>query len=349
MPAQYCFLLTDVDEIEHAAEVLIHVREASVFRQVEARQNALRWGLIGRQRRIPPRLSGVADPPARPACYLRANKYDQLVTEFRYFMLGHQGETEPLRLFLAILSHGQRAMEAFNHPRFLKFAIRQLKLVEHAVLGSAGDPGKSRQRSASSPIVDRMRKGKERPQDQDPREDAADADEEAEAMLERGTAFKPTKLSPVWMAMYGMMLNVAQSPQPAISTCLRMPLRRMHLSLTMLPDSLPLAHLRTRQEAAARQLDPCNGLHPARHDPQDRQQATPDRSGMPPGSRESALGSELLTLADRAGLCLPGPVSATPRENARNRVQPGACLPSHRYALKSLPSFTRPALPHLTS
>lgn len=45
--AQYCFLLADVEEVELAAEVLLHVREAGVFRQVEARQNALRWGLIG--------------------------------------------------------------------------------------------------------------------------------------------------------------------------------------------------------------------------------------------------------------------------------------------------------------
>ncbi|GAA5873300.1 hypothetical protein JCM3774_005935 [Rhodotorula dairenensis] len=199
---RYCFLLTDVDEIEHAAEVLIHVREAGVFRQVEARQNALRWGLI--------------------ACYLRANMFDQLVTEFRYFMLGHASETEPLRLFLALLSHGQRAIEAFNNTRLLKFAIRQLKVVEQAVLGSAGNSEKNGQRSGSSPIADRKGKGKERAGDQDDaQEDAADEDEEAERMMERGNAFKPTKLSPAWLSMYGMMLHVSQSPQPAIIYLLR--------------------------------------------------------------------------------------------------------------------------------
>ncbi|GAA5979094.1 hypothetical protein JCM10908_002802 [Rhodotorula pacifica] len=201
---RYCFLLTDVEEIEHAAEVLLHVREAGVFRQVEARQNALRWGLI--------------------ACYLRANMFDQLVSEFRYFMLAHPSQTEPLRLFLALLSHGQRAIEAFNDTRLLKFAIRQLKVVEQAVLGNGGKAAKNGDRRGSSPIVDRKGKGKGKeraPVQDEAQEDAADADEEADRMLEDGDAFKPTKLSPVWMSMYGMMLHVSQSHQPAIIYLLR--------------------------------------------------------------------------------------------------------------------------------
>ncbi|KWU45778.1 TPR-like protein [Rhodotorula sp. JG-1b] len=133
---RYCFLLADVEEVELAAEVLLHVREAGVFRQVEARQNALRWGLI--------------------ACYLRAHMFDQLVHEFRYFMLEYPSQTEPLRLFLALLSHGQRAIEAFNGTRVLKFALRQLKVVERAVLGPAGgNATKDGDRRGSSPIVDR--------------------------------------------------------------------------------------------------------------------------------------------------------------------------------------------------
>ncbi|TKA57180.1 hypothetical protein B0A53_01136 [Rhodotorula sp. CCFEE 5036] len=200
---RYCFLLADVEEVELAAEVLLHVREAGVFRQVEARQNALRWGLI--------------------ACYLRANMFDQLVHEFRYFMLEYPSQTEPLRLFLALLSHGQRAIEAFNGTRILKFGIRQLKVVERAVLGPAGgNASKNGDRRGSSPIVDRKGKGKERARDQDDaQEDAADDDEEAERMMESGNAFQPTKLSPAWMSMYGMMLHVSQSHQPAIIYLLR--------------------------------------------------------------------------------------------------------------------------------
>lgn len=154
------------------------------------------------------------------ACYLRANMFDQLVHEFRYFMLEYPSQTEPLRLFLALLSHGQRAIEAFNGTRILKFGIRQLKVVERAVLGPAGgNASKNGDRRGSSPIVDRKGKGKERARDQDDaQEDAADDDEEAQRMMESGNAFQPTKLSPAWMSMYGMMLHVSQSHQPAIST-----------------------------------------------------------------------------------------------------------------------------------
>lgn len=146
--------------------------------------------------------------------------FDQLVHEFRYFMLEYPSQTEPLRLFLALLSHGQRAIEAFNGTRLLKFALRQLKVVERAVLGPAGgSAAKNGDRRGSSPSVDRKGKGKERARDQDDaQEDAADDDEEAERMLESGNAFQPTKLSPAWMSMYGMMLHVSQSHQPAIST-----------------------------------------------------------------------------------------------------------------------------------
>ena len=154
------------------------------------------------------------------ACYLRAHMFDQLVHEFRYFMLEYPSQTEPLRLFLALLSHGQRAIEAFNGTRVLKFALRQLKVVERAVLGPAGgNATKDGDRRGSSPIDDRKGKGKERARDQDDAQDeAADDAEEAERMMESGHAFKPTKLSPAWMSMYGMMLHVSLSYQPAIST-----------------------------------------------------------------------------------------------------------------------------------
>ncbi|POY73527.1 hypothetical protein BMF94_3464 [Rhodotorula taiwanensis] len=202
---KYCFLLASIEEIELAADVLLHVREAGVFRQVEARQNALRWGLI--------------------ACYHRAGMFEQLVAEFRHFLLVYPSQTEPLRLFLALVSKGQSAIEAFNGTRLLKFAIRQLKLVQVAATGHSADDGPKTgaARGDSSPIVDRKGKGKERAVNQDAAADdgADDDDEDGDRLPEHGHAFKPTKLSPVWFAVYGMMLHVSQSYQPAIIYLLR--------------------------------------------------------------------------------------------------------------------------------
>lgn len=147
--------------------------------------------------------------------------FEQLVAEFRHFLLVYPSQTEPLRLFLALVSKGQSAIEAFNGTRLLKFAIRQLKLVQVAATGHSADDGPKTgaARGGSSPIVDRKGKGKERAVNQDAAADdgADDDDEDGDRLPEHGHAFKPTKLSPVWFAVYGMMLHVSQSYQPAIS------------------------------------------------------------------------------------------------------------------------------------
>lgn len=231
---------------------------------------------------VPRRAAGRLTAPGSAACYHRAGMYAQLENEYRHFFLMCPGETEPLRLFLALFAKGQAATETFNDTRLLKFAIRQLKAVQGAALGQSTEQGaRMAGKKGSSPVVDRKGKGKEQVEERDldgASDDGLDQGEEADPRPEHRHSFVPTKLNPVWLSLYGMMLHVSQSYQPAISRFL-LRLKLAQAGTDRAPFSLPTARLRTRQEAAARQSDACDSVHAACYDSHDGQPPAPDCTG----------------------------------------------------------------------
>ncbi|GAA5929194.1 hypothetical protein JCM10213_005007 [Rhodosporidiobolus nylandii] len=199
---KYSFLLARSNEHELAAEVLLHVREASVMRQSQSRTEALRLGLI--------------------ACYHHAGMHVQLVREYRWFLLSYQHQSEPLRLLQSLISQGQTSVEAFNDNRLQKFFIRQLKQIHGHSTGAGGGGSAKGQGRASSPIVGRKSAGGARGK---AAEDGGGSDEdegdEDDGPAPVASSFVPTKLSPLFFAVYGSMLNVSQSHQGAIIYLLR--------------------------------------------------------------------------------------------------------------------------------
>ncbi|GAA6008607.1 hypothetical protein JCM11491_003366 [Sporobolomyces phaffii] len=204
---QYCFLLTKSDELELAAEVLVHVREASVFRQDQAKEESLRLGLI--------------------ACFHYAGRYEHVVSELRWWQNAYPLQTEPVRLMLSLLSQGHDAAIAFNESRLQKFLIRQVKEIVRLGGGqdrrpeNSGTPVPSASQTRSSPVATRQ-PGKTNA--------AADEEEDGEADEEEGnvgagptraSGWKPTALSPVFFSVYGFMLMNSQSFQSAIIYLLR--------------------------------------------------------------------------------------------------------------------------------
>ncbi|GAA5957881.1 hypothetical protein JCM21900_001296 [Sporobolomyces salmonicolor] len=236
---KYCFLLTRSDELELATEVLLHVREASVFRQSQEKTEALRLGLI--------------------ACYYHAGKHNEIVAELRWWLLNYPYQTEPIRLVLALLSQGQNAANAFNDGRLQKFLIRQLKAIQAhsggrivpkeggephdgqtpAPIPMGGSPETSRGRGSSAAA------GGGREDDQS---DAGEDDDDEGKPVE-GT-FKPTVLSPVFFATYAFMLNTSQSFQPAIIYLLRA--YEIDKTQPLINLALGIAYL---QRAMSRQTD----------------------------------------------------------------------------------------------
>ncbi|GAA5921558.1 hypothetical protein JCM1841_000569 [Sporobolomyces salmonicolor] len=236
---KYCFLLTRSDELELATEVLLHVREASVFRQSQEKTEALRLGLI--------------------ACYYHAGKHNEIVAELRWWLLNYPYQTEPIRLVLALLSQGQNAANAFNDGRLQKFLIRQLKAIQAhsggrigpkeggephdgqtpAPVTRGGSPETSRGRGSSTAA------GGGREDDQS---DAGEDDDDEGKPVE-GT-FKPTVLSPVFFATYAFMLNTSQSFQPAIIYLLRA--YEIDKTQPLINLALGIAYL---QRAMSRQTD----------------------------------------------------------------------------------------------
>ncbi|GAA6054995.1 hypothetical protein JCM3770_000484 [Rhodotorula araucariae] len=220
---KYCFRLTLVDEIDLAAEVLLHIRDAGVFRQDESREQALRLGLI--------------------ACYLHAGMHDQVQMEVRWFLLGRQYQTEPVRFLHALLSKSTSAIAAFTDTRLFKFFLRQLKGSVQLVLEGQGA-------QASSPIT--SRKGKERavdpPAEDEDDVDAGDADEDVRPA--GGERFVPTQLSPVLFATYGHMLLDSLSYQSAIIYYLRA--YELDKTQPLINLSLAVAYL---QRAMSRKTD----------------------------------------------------------------------------------------------
>ncbi|GAA5850743.1 hypothetical protein JCM8547_009077 [Rhodosporidiobolus lusitaniae] len=210
---RYCFLLAISDEIELAAEVLLHVREASVMRQSQSRTEALRLGLL--------------------TVYHHANLTTPLVAELRYFLRTYPSQTEPLRLLLSLLSQGTAAVEGLNDTRLQKYFSRQLGMINRDAVGSTGtsgggatsSQGGASQRPSLSPQP--SRKSVPRASSAPASEGVEGDDEEDEGERLAGdfanaaSAFKPSKLSPLFFAVYGFMLNNSQSHQPAIIYLIR--------------------------------------------------------------------------------------------------------------------------------
>ncbi|GAA5845725.1 hypothetical protein JCM5353_001690 [Sporobolomyces roseus] len=214
---QYCFLLTKSDELDLAAEVLVHVREASVFRQDQAKEESLRLGLI--------------------ACFHYAGKFEHVVSELRWWQNTYPFQTEPVRLLLSLLSQGHDAAVAFNEHRLQKFLIRQMKEIGRHSGGKTGKedgigstPGPSGTQSRSSPEVSRKgRKSSLAARDDDEEEEEEEGNdgegeaEEGDAATEstRASSWQPSVLSPVFFSAYGFMLMNSQSFQTAIIYLLR--------------------------------------------------------------------------------------------------------------------------------
>ncbi|GAA6030008.1 hypothetical protein JCM8097_009212 [Rhodosporidiobolus ruineniae] len=205
---KYTFLLARMDEIELAAEVLLHVREAGVMRQSQSRQEALRFGLI--------------------ACYQHAGMHVQLVNEYRWFLRAYPLQSEPLRLLLALISQHATSIEAFNDVKLQKFFIRQMKQIQQQVAPSGEKPSGSGGAggTASSPAAARKSasgavKGKKKAAEDGAESDEGDEGEDGEGFDGATSSFKPTKLSPLFLTIYGCMLNVSQSHQGAIIYLIR--------------------------------------------------------------------------------------------------------------------------------
>ncbi|GAA5826171.1 hypothetical protein JCM11251_007193 [Rhodosporidiobolus azoricus] len=205
---KYCFTLVRSDDIETAAEVIIHVREASVMRQSQSRQQTLRLGMF--------------------ACYLYAGMHTEALKEYRWLFLAHPNQTEPLRLLCGVVSQGQAAVEAWNNMPLQKYVLRVLKSIHGQAFAAGGVEGEGGDTSRStSPVA--VRKG---PAGMQARGNggaggviaAGESDQEE---LEEGdepvsqSSFKATKLSPLWYTFYGNMLNISQSHQIAIIYLLR--------------------------------------------------------------------------------------------------------------------------------
>ncbi|GAA6062994.1 hypothetical protein JCM10212_004976 [Sporobolomyces blumeae] len=208
---KYCFLLTKSGELELAAEVLLHVREASVFRQDKDKEEALRFGLI--------------------ACFHHAGRHDQVVAEFRWFQNQYSYQTEPIRLLLSLLGKGHGATIAFNEHRLQKYLVRQLKEIgnrsgnRRTKDDDAEMQGATPEASAngrSSPVAVRGRRQSSAAADD---EEADDGDEDDEdfggASGANRSSWSPTILSPVFFATYGFMLMNSSSFQSAIIYLLR--------------------------------------------------------------------------------------------------------------------------------
>lgn len=150
--------------------------------------------------------------------------HEQAAQELRYFFHGQPFSNEPVRLLLMLLSKGESAIEAFNLPKQQKFFIRQLKGVQLAATGDQGQDEDGAAGRASSPVAAKKptRKGKDKERAVEPpaAEDEQAADEVGEderPVGQASSAFTPTKLNPVFLTTYGLMMNVSQSHQPAIS------------------------------------------------------------------------------------------------------------------------------------
>ncbi|GAA6000915.1 hypothetical protein JCM10207_004717 [Rhodosporidiobolus poonsookiae] len=196
---KYSFLLTKAGDVDLAAQVLKHVREASVMRQVRSREEALRFGLV--------------------ACYVHAGMHNQILDECRWFQNAYALQTEPLRLLLALLASSQSATAAYNEARFQKFFTRQLRMIYNSAVGGGDGKAAGTGEAPSSPAEARKSsavQGKGKAVEPDDEVGDGDGDFDPDA-----STWRPTQLSPLYLTVYGCLLNVSQSHQGAIIYLLR--------------------------------------------------------------------------------------------------------------------------------
>lgn len=129
------------------------------------------------------------------ACYLRANRANDVVAVDRWIWLKHPHETQPVRILFALLSQGKGAIEALSESALQKFIIRQVKMLDDVVKGRSKRAGTS-----AAP---------EKVGEQD------DDEDDDESSAER---FVPKVQNPLYLLAYGCLLMLSKSWQSAISS-----------------------------------------------------------------------------------------------------------------------------------
>lgn len=138
------------------------------------------------------------------ACYAQVADYINLTEIGRWISLRYQLQSDPLRLWLALVPGGGRAIEAINSTSLQKFNVRQMQAMSAKVGGAANKWTKAKGKQPAGNID----------MDVDAEEDDDDADAEEGRI---GDSFKPTKYNPLFMLAHGMMMLTSRSYQSAIS------------------------------------------------------------------------------------------------------------------------------------
>ncbi|KAJ6595740.1 hypothetical protein DFH09DRAFT_146419 [Mycena vulgaris] len=104
---QYCFLLTARGQFDTAEEILRHILLSTAYRSRES-QSSIRLAII--------------------TCAVAAQRHPAILEHCRKLMNLHQFNNEPLRIFLAAMSSGLRATDAFVVSPLQKAVYREMKL-----------------------------------------------------------------------------------------------------------------------------------------------------------------------------------------------------------------------------
>lgn len=171
-----------------------------------------------------------------PACYASVAEYTNLVGVTRWICLRYQLQSDPVRLWLALLPGGAKAIEALNTTPLQKFSVRQMRSIsDYAMLE---DSTKKTSKSGTSGLSARPR-CKQREAEKEV--EVAENDEEDREDDEGGSRidqFQPTRLNPLYMMTHGMMLLTSRSYQSAIGQsplCLSSRVVRLELSHRLSP------------------------------------------------------------------------------------------------------------------
>lgn len=119
-----------------------------------------------------------------------ADDYDGVLADMRRVVAAKKSESEPLRLIYAICDSGLPAVHAFLDTKFQKYLLRQIKYIDSKALAS------------TDAAVDGY---------DSPVEEA----ELGETSLS-STNFKPTKINPLFLMMYGHLMACGKAYQSAI-------------------------------------------------------------------------------------------------------------------------------------
>ncbi|KAJ6622252.1 hypothetical protein B0H10DRAFT_2014932 [Mycena sp. CBHHK59/15] len=184
---QYCFILTQRGDYEHADEILRHLLLSNAY-QLSTSQDSIRIALL--------------------TCASTAGRYPFVVEQSRKIVMGHQFHNEPLRIMIAALGSGLHPTDAFLSTTLQKYIFREMKLLDAA----ANDPdilvwSQTGKRFSLNAVAD------------DTEEDDGDA---AARPLSRKKVQRPQlpdiakNNNPVVVALYGQMCLVTKSFQSAI-------------------------------------------------------------------------------------------------------------------------------------